>query len=376
MNESTRYVKGRIEKLNGSLVFPIYQTSAYQMPLGERYRYSREFNPTVEALSDKIAELEDAESGASFSSGMGAVTTSLLANLKPGSRLIVQRDMFARTYKFATEFLSSWKVSVRAVDPGTDSLVSEIEKGADIAIFESLTNPILRVNDIRRIAKAAGASGCRIFVDSTLATPVNQRPLSFGANLVMHSASKFIAGHNDVIAGLVAGSRKEVQRIDDLRRTLGPSMDPNTAFLVMRGIRTLKVRMDAINASALRISGVLSENPLLEDVFYPGLKSHPDHSVATEMLTGFGGVISFRVRNGRGNEGKFMDHLRLCVPANTLGGAETTISNPFTMSHRGLSDEEKKRIGITPDLFRLSVGIEDPADIMEDIDSAIRSIQS
>ena len=375
MNESTRYVKGRIEKLNGSLVFPIYQTSAYQMPLGEKYRYSREFNPTVEALSDKIAELEDAESGASFSSGMGAITTSLLANLKPGSRLLVQRDMFARTYKFATEFLSSWKVSVSPVDPGTDNMVSEIEKGADIAVFESVTNPILRVNDIRRISKAAGASGCRIFADSTLVTPVNQKPLSLGANLVIHSASKFIAGHNDVIAGLVAGSRKEVQRIDDLRRTLGPSMDPNTAFLVMRGIRTLKVRMDVINKSALRIAEVLSENHLVDDVIYPGLESHPDHSIAKEMLAGFGGVISFRVRNGRGNEAKFMDRLRLCVPANTLGGSETTISNPFTMSHRGLSEEEKNRIGITPDLFRLSVGLEDPADIVEDIDTAIKSIQ-
>jgi cystathionine gamma-synthase len=375
LNESTRYVKGRIEKLNGSLVFPIYQTSAYQMPLGEKYRYSREFNPTVEALSDKIAELEDAESGASFSSGMGAITTSLLANLKPGSRLLVQRDMFARTYKFATEFLSSWKVSVSPVDPGTDNMVSEIEKGADIAVFESVTNPILRVNDIRRISKAAGASGCRIFADSTLVTPVNQKPLSLGANLVIHSASKFIAGHNDAIAGLVAGSRKEVQRIDDLRRTLGPSMDPNTAFLVMRGIRTLKVRMDVINKSALRIAEVLSENHLVDDVIYPGLESHPDHSIAKEMLAGFGGVISFRVRNGRGNEAKFMDRLRLCVPANTLGGSETTISNPFTMSHRGLSEEEKNRIGITPDLFRLSVGLEDPADIVEDIDTAIKSIQ-
>lgn len=375
LRESTRYVKGKIEKLNGSLTFPIYQTSAYQMPLGERYRYSREFNPTVEALSEKIAELEGAESGSSFSSGMGAVTTSLLANLKPGSRLIVQRDMFARTYKFATEFLSSWKVSVMPVDPGTDNLVMEIEKGADVAIFESITNPILRVNDIQRISRAAEASGCRVIVDSTLATPVNEKPLSMGADLVIHSASKFIAGHNDAIAGLVAGKKEMVQPVDDLRRTLGPSLDPNTAFLVLRGIRTLKIRMDAINSSAEKIARSLSENSLVQSVYYPGLKVHPDYSVAREVLRGFGGVISFTVKNGKGNENRFLDHLGLCVPANTLGGAETTMSNPFTMSHRGLSREEKERLGITPDLFRLSVGLEDPEDIIEDLESAIRSIQ-
>ncbi|MEM0155445.1 MAG: PLP-dependent transferase [Thermoplasmataceae archaeon] len=375
MNDNTRYVSGKIEKQFGSLSFPIYQTSAYLMPLGERYRYSRESNPTVEALSERIANLEGAESGLSFSSGMGAVTTTLLAHLKPGSRIIVPRDLFARTYKFATSFLSRWNVSVRIVDPGSDNMISEIEKGADVVFFESITNPILRVNDIPAISRSAKKAGCMVMVDSTLATPVNQNPLALGADVVIHSASKFIAGHNDVIAGLAAGNEIAVQKVDDLRRTLGTSLDPNTAFLVMRGITTLKVRMDAINRSAFEVSRWISDHKLVSEVMYPGLADHPDHSFSGNILRGFGGVVSFRVKNAKGKEEKFMENLHHCIPANTLGGSQTTISHPFTMSHRGLSVEEKERIGITSDLFRLSVGLEDIADLMNDLDYAMRKIQ-
>ena len=368
-------MSGKIEKHFGSLSFPIYQTSAYLMPLGERYRYSRESNPTVEALSERIAGLEGAESGVSFSSGMGAVTTTLLANLKPGSRIIVPRDLFARTYKFATSFLSGWKVSVRVVDPGSDNMIAEIEKGADVVFFESITNPILRVNDIPAISRSARRCGCIVAVDSTLATPVNQNPISLGADIVIHSASKFIAGHNDVIAGLAAGNEAAVQKIDDLRRTLGTSLDPNTAFLVLRGITTLKVRMDVINRSALEMARWISDHNLVSDVMYPGLADHPDHSFALNILKGSGGVVSFRVKNAKGKEAKFMENLQHCIPANTLGGSQTTISHPFTMSHRGLSAEEKARIGITSDLFRLSVGLEDTSDLMSDLDNAMRKIQ-
>lgn len=375
MNENTSYVKNKIEKQYGSLSFPIYQTSAYLMPLGEKYRYTRESNPTVETLSEKIAELEKGESGQSFSSGMGAVTTSLLAHLKPGSRLIVPRDLFARTFKFATSFLSAWKVAVRVVDPGSENLISEIENGADVVFLESITNPILRVNDIPAVSSAAKKTSCMVMVDSTLSTPVNQNPLSLGADIVIHSASKFLSGHNDLIAGLIAGRRDTIQKVDDLRRTLGTSLDPNTAFLVLRGIATLKVRMDVINRAANEVFKWLSDNRLVLKTIYPAMADHPDNTVAKRVLKGFGGVISFRVNGAGKNINRFLEQLKLCIPANTLGGAQTTISHPYTMSHRGLTEQEKESIGITQDMFRLSVGLEDTADLISDLDNAIKAIQ-
>lgn len=335
------------------------------MPLGERYRYSREANPTVEELARIISSLEVSQASTCFSSGMGSITTTLLSLLRPGKRLVLTRDCFARTFRFATEFLRNFGVEVIVSDPGTDSLI-ESSKNADIIFFESISNPILRVYDIPEIRKSVPES-CTIVVDSTLATPHNQRPISQGADLVLHSLSKFMSGHNDIIGGSASGNSRLIELIDGFRRTLGTSMDPNTAFLVIRGLKTIFIRMERINANALKIARMLEEDGKFTSVKYPGLESHCDHGIAKRVLSGYGGIITFDIPSLTNDVFTSFKKLHLVEPANTLGGVNSTISHPATMSHRSLSNDERKLLGFTSRTFRLSVGLEDPDAVYQDL---------
>jgi cystathionine gamma-synthase len=371
LSEDSDYLSENEEDEFGALTYPIFQTSAYIMPKGIKFRYSRENNPTVENLARKVSLIEHAESTTCFSSGMGAVTTTLLTLLRPGSRLLIHRDVFSRTYMFSRDFLSRWGVNVEFAMPGTDNIISSIDEKTDIVFLESLSNPILRVNDIQKIASRIHENGGILIVDSTLSTPYNIKPMDLGADVVIHSASKFMSGHNSVIAGTCSGRTDKVEKIDLMRRTLGPSLDPFSAFLVDSGIKTLAIRMDRINRTALEIARKIREIANIEKVIYPGLEDHPDHETASRTMRGYGGMIAFTVNGSIKDPESIFRFMKLVKPANTLGGPNTVISHPDTMSHRSLDREEKALIGIDKHLFRLSVGLEDPGDIVQDIERSL-----
>lgn len=375
--EGTKYTRGaeHPDPATGAIETPIYQTVSYIHPKGERFRYTREANPTVATLSEKVALIEECEAATSFSSGMAAITTSLLALLAPGTTLVVQKDGFGRTVRFAKDFLTKWGVKVKTVSSETDEIVSEIRKGCSLVFVESVTNPCLRVVDLEKLAESAHKNAALLAVDNTLATTYNLKPSKFGADLVIHSASKFLAGHNDVVAGVAAGRKELVQKLDELRKTLGCSLDPHAAHLVIRGIKTLHVRMERINATALAIAKALEANPKVERVIYPGLTHHPDHAVAERLMNGYGGVLSFYLNtNDKDAYLNFMKSLRLVYPANTLGATETIVSHPATMSHRGLSEDERREIGVSWQLMRLSVGLEEKEDILSDLENSLATL--
>ncbi|TRM89661.1 hypothetical protein DJ526_08105 [Sulfolobus sp. A20-N-G8] len=375
MRDATKSVKEDIDDSAKAITTPIYQTTAYLYPEGEKYRYSREANPTVLELAKKIAELEGAEQGVAFSSGMGAISTGSLSLLKPNANVLIHRDMFARTYKFFMDFVRSWGVNVDSSLPGNQNLIEMAKsKKYNLIFIESISNPLLRVIDIPELSKIVREYNGILVVDSTFATPINQKPLELGSTIVIHSASKFLAGHNDVIAELAAGYSEYLSVIDQMRRTLGTSLDPHAAYLTLRGIKTLKIRMDVINRNAEQIAEFLEGHSKVKRVYYPGLKTHMDHEIARRVLKGFGGVISFEIKGGGEEVMKVMKSLKIIIPAQTLGGVNSIISQPSTMSHRSLTVEEKKVVGITDSLLRLSVGIEDVNDLIEDLDRALNSI--
>ena len=371
MKDQSKIVRDKIEGETGSIVFPIYQSSAFQLPKGERFRYSRENNPSVEALCEKINDLEGAESGNCFSSGMGAVTTTLLSLLSPGKTILVQRDIFARTYRFITQFLKSWGVNVLIADPGTENILKYSDRPVDLIFVESITNPTLRVTDIDAIRSSYPMEKTVIVTDATFATPVLQKPLSLGSDIVVHSLSKFMSGHNDTIGGYAGGRKDLMALIDQNRRSLGPSMDPNTAFLINRGMKTLFVRMRQSGSSALAIARSLQKIDGVKRVLYPLLEDHPDHNLCKRLLKEKPSVVSFELDTSRIDIQKFMSSLETIMPANTLGGLNTTITHPTTMSHRTISQEERDRAGISPGLMRLSVGLESLEDIVADLENSI-----
>jgi cystathionine gamma-synthase len=373
LRDGTKVTKEGIDQETGAITTPIYQTSSYAYPIGEKYRYSREVNPTVLKLAEMIADLEEAEMGVAFSSGMGAISSTLLTLVKPGSKVLIHRDMFGRTYRFFNDFLKSWGVKVDAANPGKIIEAAASDK-YDIVFVENISNPILRVVDVVTLSKVCRENNSLLIIDSTFATPINQKPIVQGADIVLHSASKFIAGHNDVIAGLAAGKKDYMTKIDLIRRTLGTSLDPHAAYLVIRGMKTLKIRMDVINSNSLKIAEFLMEHPKVRTVYYPGLKTHPDYEIARKVLKGFGGVVSFDVKGTMEDSIRLMNKFNVILAAQTLGGVNSTISHPATMSHRTLSPEERKLVGITDTMLRLSVGIEDVDDLIEDLDKALSSI--
>ncbi|MGC9105797.1 MAG: aminotransferase class I/II-fold pyridoxal phosphate-dependent enzyme [Thermoprotei archaeon] len=375
MREATRIARETIDEKTGAITTPIYQTAAFDFPQGEKYRYSRELNPTVEELNRKIAEAEKTEMGVSFSSGMGAISSTAFALLKPGGRVLIHVDVFARTLRFFKDLLGRFGVQTVVTPPGNEKFLEFLNSGNfDLVFVESISNPLLRVMDVETISKVVSEKGGILAVDNTIATPINENPADFGAHVIIHSASKFISGHNDVIAGLAAGKKDLMEKIDMTRRTLGTSLDPHAAYLVIRGFKTLKVRMEAIHRNAMAIAEFLSEHPKVKKVYYPGLPSHEDHSLARRLLRGFGGVLSFEIKGGREEVYKLMRNLKVILRAQTIGGINSTISHPLTMSHRTLTKDEAEIAGISESLVRLSVGIEDQNDLIEDLDNSLRSL--
>ena len=366
---------------------PVYHgvTFAYEeldawraVALGERpgHIYSRNTNPTVEVFEAKVRELEGAEAATSFSTGMAAISNTLFTLLSPGDRVVSIKDTYGGTNKIFVEFLPRFGIEVVLCD--TDDTVEierEVARGCTVLYLESPTNPTLKVVDIARLAKAARAVGATVVVDNTFATPINQRPLALGADLVVHSATKFLGGHSDAMGGAVCGSPALVRSIFHYREINGASLDPMSAFLLTRGMKTLELRVERQNENAMRVATFLAEHPVVEAVFYPGLASHPGHEIARRQMQGFGGVLSFSLRGGFDAMRRLIGSLRLAHRAASLGSVGTLVGPPATTSHVELSAEERATAGIPESLVRYSVGIENAKDLLDDLRAALQEVE-
>jgi cystathionine gamma-synthase len=369
-----------------STLVPIVQNIAYAYPDVDSWLkvaldqspghiYSRNTNPTVQAFEAKIRELEGAEDSTSFASGMAAISNTLLALLSPGDRAVSIKDSYGGTYILFTEILPRLGVNVTLCD-STDheAIETAIAGGCQMVYLETPTNPVLKVVDIARIGRAASQTGVPFVVDNTAATPINQNPLSMGADLVIHSASKSLSGHADVLGGALCGRGELVRRVFGFREVTGACMDPNVAYLLLRGMKTLHLRVEAQNGSALRISRFLEDQPQVIRVFYPGLESHPGHEIARSQMRGYGGMLSFELRGGFEAVKNFLPRLQYADRAANLGSVETLAGPPATTSHVECTPEERAAVGIPEGLVRYSVGIEDPDDLERDLANALESL--
>jgi cystathionine gamma-synthase len=342
-------------------------------PNGERGEYGRYGNPTVRAVEQRLAALEGTEDAALFSSGMGAMTTSTLALTKGGAHVVLFQDCYRMTLEFVTDVLARFGVTHTLLPAGdVAALPDALRPETRLVLSESPTNPYLSCVDLESVAAACKSKRTvKSMIDATFATPVNCRPAAFGIDLVVHSATKYLAGHNDVLAGVVCGPSGLVSIIRDLRGVLGGVCDPHAAFLVGRGLKTLSLRVERQNATALALAQRLEKHPRIERVFYPGLASHPSHAVARAQMRGFGGVVSFIVKGGLSAGSRMVDAVKLARIGPSFGGVESLIEQPAVMSYYEMTTEQRQAIGIADGLVRLSVGIEDTVDIIADIEQAL-----
>ena len=341
----------------------------------EREEYGRYGNPTVRAAERKLAALEGAEDAVLFDSGMSAITSTLWAMLKPGDHIVLTSDCYRRTRQFVKTVLARYGVESSFVDPSDYQAIERAIVGGKtrLLVTESPTNPYLHVVDVARLSTIAKKHRrLKLVVDSTLATPVNQRPLEQGADLVVHSCTKYIAGHNDVLAGGVCGAQSLIEALREFRGMVGGILDPHAAYLLLRGAKTLALRVERQNESALSIARFLERHPGVERVYYPGLESHPNHAIAQNQMCGFGGMVSFLVNGDVDTCSRFIDACRVPSVGPSMGGVESLIEQTALMSFYELSTEERLAVGIQNNLVRLSVGIEHPDDLIEDLDQALR----
>jgi len=338
--------------------------------------YSRNTNPTVKVLEEKVRLLEGAEAATSFASGMAAISNTVFALVKPGDRLVTVKDTYGGTNQLFREFLPRMGVNVclcETVDG--DQIEREVGNGCRMLYLETPTNPTLKVVEIERAARAAHAAGAVVVTDNTFATPINQRPLELGADLVIHSASKFLGGHADALGGIACGAAELVRAIYHFREITGAALDPFAAYLLLRGMKTLELRVERQNANAMAVAGFLERHPGIERVFYPGLVSHPQHEIAKrQMKGGFGGVLSFSIRGGFPAVKAFLPRLKLAHRAANLGSVETVAGPPATTSHVEVSAMDRAAMGIPEALVRYSCGIENVRDLIADLDQALAGV--
>ncbi|HVY32680.1 MAG TPA: aminotransferase class I/II-fold pyridoxal phosphate-dependent enzyme [Polyangiaceae bacterium] len=342
-------------------------------PDPEREEYGRYGNPTVRELERRVAALEGAEDAVAFSSGMAATSTALLALLKAGDHVVLFRDCYRRTRQLVTQTLLRFGIEHTVVDAGDlVAMEAAIKPNTRLVVTESPTNPLNFCVDLEKLTSIVKSKGrIRTLVDSTFATPVNSLPLSLGIDLVLHSATKYLSGHNDVLGGVVAGPSHIISLLRDTRGIVGSVLDPHAAFLIMRGMKTLALRVARQNQSALALARELERHPKVERVHYPWLESHPSFPIATTQMSGGGAVVSFVVRGGRAAASRVVDAARIPQIAASLGGVESLIEQPAIMSFFELTDEDLSKIGIDPALIRLSVGIEETSDLVQDLLSAL-----
>lgn len=349
----------------------------YGVAVGERegHIYGRNTNPTVAVFEEKIRLLEQGEAATSASTGMGAISSMLHALLRPGMRVVSVKDTYGGTSKLFTEFLPAFGIDVELCDTTDTAAVEEaVGKGCDLLYLETPTNPTLKVLDLDRLIAAGHAQDAVIAVDNTFATPINQNPLALGADLVIHSATKFLGGHADALGGVVVGREDLIERIYHYREINGATLHPEAAYLLLRGMKTLHLRVERQQANAQRIAEFLEQQEQVTVVNYPGLPSHPQHEIARKQMRGFGGMLSFGLDGGLDTVARFFPKLRLSHAAANLGSVETIVAPPATASHVECTPEERAALGIPEGLLRYSAGIEDVDDLIEDLRQALASL--
>jgi cystathionine beta-lyase/cystathionine gamma-synthase len=375
---------GEVDRQDSApLTTPIYETTtfvfdsakevvAYNEGRSTKHLYSRYTNPTVVAVERKIAAVDHAETALTFSSGMGATATILMAHLKAGDEILCGAAIYGGTLHLLNDLLAQFGIMPRfiSLDEFTklDHVIGERTR---MVWFESPINPTLRCIDIRRVAEACRARGVLSVIDNTFASSVNQDPLALGVDLSMQSATKYLNGHSDVTGGVVSGSKALVAPIEKTRRLIGTVMDPYPAYALGRGLKTLPLRVERHNATAMTVATFLDADPRVTKVYYPGLPSHPDHEVARRQMSGFGGMICFDLDGRYDRAERFYDRLEIVKRAASLGGVESLVSLPVITSQWGHSEQQLKDAGVTKGMVRLSVGLEDAADLIADLDQAL-----
>jgi cystathionine gamma-synthase len=370
--------------MQGATQVPVVRSVAFgfhdvddwmQVAKGEKpgHIYSRNTNPTVQVFEEKVRQLEGAQAATSAATGMGIISNALFALLSPGDRVVSVKDTYGGTNRLFTDFLPRFKIDVSLCDT-TDhgQIEAAVAEGCRLLYLESPTNPTVKVVDIARLAAAGRRAGAIVVVDNTFATPVNQNPLALGADLVLHSATKYLGGHADALGGVVCGRKAWVEAIYRFREINGASLDPAAAYLLLRGIKTLHLRIRQQNDNALAIARFLESHPAIDQVFYPGLSSHPGHEIARRQMRGYGGMLSFMLK---GNDfeavRRFVPRLQYAHAAANLGAVETIVGPPATTSHVECTPEERARMGIPESLVRYSAGIEEAADLIADLEQAL-----
>ena len=334
--------------------------------------YSRNTNPTVRAFEDKVKTLEGAQAATSFASGMAAISNTLATFVQPGDRIVSIKDSYGGTNVIFNEFLPPLGIDVALCETGDYAqLEAEIAKGCRLLYLETPTNPTIKITDIERLAAKAHAVGALVVVDNTFATPINQLPLELGADIVLHSASKYLGGHADALGGVICGSHELVEKVYHYREINGATLAPMDAYSLLRGMKTLKLRVERHNSNAMAIAHYLQSHPMVDQVNYPGLESHPGHDIAKQQMFGFGGMLSFSVKGGLEAIKLFLPKLQFAHMAANLGCVETVVGPPVTTSHVECSAEERAAAGIPEGLVRYSAGIEDIEDLIADLEQAL-----
>jgi len=381
----TRAVRGAadLEKKNGPLSTPIYQTSTFEVTdndeqvrvTGKDNYYTRYGNPTNTVAEKTIAELEGMDAALTFASGMGAITTTIMALLKSGDHVVAQRDIYGGVNKFLSQWLPRMGIETTFVDTTDyEQHGRAIRPNTKLLYLESPTNPSLRVVDFKKVAALARQHGVLSMLDATFGTPINQRPGEFGIDLVMHSGTKYLGGHSDLICGAVAGRRELIERIWETRTTLGNCMDPHASWVLVRGLKTLAVRVARQNENAQRVAEFLAEHAKVRAVHYPFLKSHPQYAVARQQMSGGGGMVTFEVEGTGEDARRVSEAMRLFTLAPSLGGVESLVSIPVLTSHLTVPAEARARMGVTEQMIRLSVGIENAEDLIADLEHALEAV--
>ncbi len=341
----------------------------------EGYIYSRNKNPTVAVFEEQVRVLENAEAATSFSTGMAAISNTLSTFLEQGERVVSIKDTYGGTSIIFLEFLPKCGVEVTLCDTSDhEKIEEEVKKGCKVLYLESPTNPTLKILDLARLIKVAHEAGAMVVVDNTFATPINQQPLALGADLVLHSATKYLGGHSDAMGGVVCGKKDLIQQIFHYREINGASLHANSASVLSRGISTLELRVLRQNENAMKLAEYLENHQKIEKVFYPGLESHPGHKIAKSQMSGFGGVLSFSLKGGFDNVKTFINNLEFAHLAASLGSVSTLIGIPKVTSHVEATDEERRQLGIPENLIRCSVGIENIEDVLDDFERALAKV--
>jgi len=371
-------------KYADSLTTPIIQTSTFTFKNSkhiedytkkgkEHFEYGRYGNPTAQIAERRLADLEGAEDCVVFSSGMSAITTTILTLVQSGDHIVITDDSYKKTLEFCRSYLKQFSIGCTIVPFGDYGVLEKsIRKNTRFIFSESPTNPYLNIFDLAKLKKIASKHDILTLIDSTFSTPLNQRPLESGIDLVLHSATKYLGGHNDILAGAVLGKKEMIEKIRNLHKSMGGTIDPHCCYLLLRGLKTFPLRVAKQNEIALKVAQFLENHPRVKKVYYPFLKSHRHYKIAKQQMKGGGGVVTFDIKGNLTTAKRFLDALKLCYIGPSLGGVETLITHPALVSYYDYTRKQRYELGITDTLFRLAVGIEDTQDIIDDLNRALK----